>query len=113
VRNQSVLGTIAAGDAVFAGLPISGPALTSVNLVAPYEDAARFLRSPSASLGQLDLHPLPGLCVGDPIDLAQLGLTADEDWRRDFDGVDKAQACERGAYVGSGPGWTPAAEPRP
>lgn len=93
-----------AGNAVFAGTPLSGGLLVD-NTTDTYASAAGYLNAPAAPIGAgLDLYPLAGALAGPPVDQTNLGGWPDAD--RDFDGLPRDPAF-RGAYSGEGthPGW--------
>ncbi len=59
------------GNLVFALIPIAGTIMRqSGNLVGAFEDAPKYLKSPSLATDSMDLYPLPGKCQGAPIDLS-------------------------------------------
>jgi MYXO-CTERM domain-containing protein len=96
------------GNLVLAAAPIGGPiAMSKDNLVDTAANAGGYVNSPSTTLGQLDLYPLPGKCEGAPLDLAP--FAGDTDYSRDFNGASKGGFTFRGAYAGAGqnPGWMP------
>lgn len=106
------------GNLVFGSVPISGQILHSAdNLVAPLDQAASYVKSPSFKPGPMDFYPLPGRCSGKPLDLSDFHL--DRDYSLDFNGTSKVEAkgaaVFRGAYAaeGNNPGWQPAAEIKP
>lgn len=97
------------GNAVFAsGTPVSASgsaAAATHNVTGGYEDAARFLNSPLAALGALDLHPMAGAALrAEGLDLA--GLDTLPDWNRDFNGrLRDAPICGAYGSAGANPGW--------
>lgn len=89
---------VIAGNALFVrNEPIAGAppsARIEGNLTGSVADAARHLADPAA----LELRPLPGRALGPPLDLA---LFADDTAARiDFDGREKGEARNRGAFAG-------------
>jgi hypothetical protein len=95
---------------VFAEEPISGLIIRkSQNTTAPFNDAAKYVHSPSFEPGVMDFYPVADHCAGSPIDLSF--FREDAEYALDFNGRRKAQAKSvavyRGAYAGSGsnPGW--------
>ena len=103
------------GNAVFASTPLVGGIQTD-NVSDSFAAAASYLVNPGGEIAgptdRLDLYPLPGALSGAAIDLS--GLSAYEDWNRDFNG-DPRPGTFRGAYAGEGanPGWTLALERKP
>jgi hypothetical protein len=94
------------GNLVFADAPIGGSIKQQRdNLEASISSARNYVKSPSFSLGTLDLYPLPGQCQGSALDLALFASNSDSDL--DFNGSSKTARLYRGAYAGSGtnPGW--------
>jgi hypothetical protein len=94
------------GNLLLADAPIGGSIKQRRdNLAASISSARNYLKSPSFSLGTLDLYPLPGQCQGSALDLALFAPNSDYDL--DFNGSSKTTHIHRGAYAGSGtsPGW--------
>ena len=107
-------GVIVLGNLVFAATPISGVSIIERdNLVAPPDEAPRYVRRPRFQLGAADFFPLPGKVSGTPLDLSQ--FAAELDFDRDFNGISKGNRRFRGAYAGEGtnPGWRLRAEIKP
>lgn len=100
------------GNAVFAGTPLSGGTQID-NLAGAYANAPGSLNNPFGAIAgatnRLDLYPLPGALLGNPIDRS--GLSLYDDWDRDFSGNVQG-GSRRGAYAGDGqnPGWMLALE---
>lgn len=106
------------GNLVFALTPISGTVMRqSDNLVAAFEDAPKYLKSPSLAIGSMDFYPLPGKCQGAPIDLSL--FQTNTEYNLDFNGTPKTEykgvVAFRGAYAGeaANPGWQLAAGVKP
>ncbi|HVR99552.1 MAG TPA: hypothetical protein VMW27_23210 [Thermoanaerobaculia bacterium] len=99
------------GNAVFAGMPISG-GVQSGNAVGAYSAAVTHLANPMGSLGTLSLYPKNGKLQSTALNTS--GLTGYLDWSRDFNGLSYIWIF-RGAYAGSGvnPGWQPALAIKP
>ncbi len=103
------------GNAVFAATPLSGGDQTD-NVTDAYAAAADYLVNPDGAISgaadRLDLYPLSATLSGTAVDLS--GLSAYEDWNRDFNGTPRPGTF-RGAYAGEGvnPGWTLALERKP
>ncbi|MGV3663213.1 MAG: hypothetical protein ACO1TE_23780 [Prosthecobacter sp.] len=98
------------GNVVFAGTPTvfhASISQTAGNITGTVEEAAAHLVNPGLQLGAMDLHPLPGRCMGEPVDLA--AHTGDTDFARDFDGIVRGRFLVRGAYAGPSPpsAWRP------
>jgi hypothetical protein len=99
-----------AGNLVFASEGIVGPVKRAwENLTAPFEAAAKYVRSPGFDISKADFFPLAGMCAGGEIDMA--AFRGNAEYIRDFNGVPKTEAKRavvfRGAYAGEGrnPGW--------
>ncbi|HEY1050020.1 MAG TPA: right-handed parallel beta-helix repeat-containing protein [Prosthecobacter sp.] len=105
------------GNAIFAGAPTvfhSSISRFAGNLIGTIDDARTHLVNPSPQLGLMDLHPLPGKCVEEALQLAP--QTADDMNRdRDFDSVSRGRFLFRGAYAGpsAAGAWRPAATLKP
>jgi hypothetical protein len=97
------------GNLIFASTPISGTAVQpSDNITGPPAKASVYVRAPS--LGpDADFYPLPGKCLGPPLDLSM--FHDDAGYAFDFNGASKVHMKRavvfRGAYAGEGenPGW--------
>lgn len=90
------------GNLILADEPLSlHSSITAVkeNITAPVKDAAQHVKSPAMVLGELDLHPLPGRCEGEPLDLTP--FAGDSDITHDFDGSTRDMR-HRGAYATPG-----------
>jgi hypothetical protein len=99
------------GNAVFASPAISGPNQAG-NVSDAYGNAHLYVDEPFASIGALELFPLPGTLDGTTLDTGTFNSYTD--WSRDFNGTLRNQQF-RGAYSGSGtnPGWRPALSIKP
>jgi hypothetical protein len=102
-------GEIVTGNLIFAAAPLSGTiSPPSDNITAPLAKAAAYVRAPSLAPGA-DFYPLPGKCLGPPLDLSL--FHGDAGYAFDFNDTPKVQARRgvlfRGAYAGEGenPGW--------
>lgn len=107
------------GNVVFAGMPMAlHPSIRHVsdNLTGALAEARAHLANPTLQPGAMDLHPLPGKCLGEALQLAPQTST-DTGYDRDFEGVSRGRFLFRGAYAGpsAAGAWRPAAtlKPRP
>ncbi|MBA3707472.1 MAG: hypothetical protein H0W83_01475, partial [Planctomycetes bacterium] len=99
-------------NAIFADEGVAGALRSVDNLIAARTGAASALANPSPALGEMDLHPLPGACLGTAVDLAP--FAHDVEAARDFDGSQERNSERRGAYGTSGAGaWRPGPTPKP
>jgi hypothetical protein len=108
--NAALNGDGVIGNLVFASNPISGPIVgLAGNITGPLESARLVVQSPSFDPSAADFYPLPGKCLGAPIDLTM--FQSDTEYTLDFNGRAKTQAkgavVFRGAYAGEGEnsGW--------
>jgi len=107
--SRAIVDDAVAGNLIFAVTPISGSIMRQANnLVDSLENAGRYVKAPSLTIGGMDFYPLPGKCRGAPVDLSP--FETDDGYRIDFNGNPKAGAkgaVFRGAYAGEGanPGW--------
>lgn len=102
------------GNVVFADEPlILHRSITRVsdNITGSVAAAAGHLIKPVMKLGELDLRPLPGQCVGEPLELAGFAEQLAHDL--DFHGTAKGSRHFRGAYTGAQSGWSLQAELKP
>ncbi|HYE04728.1 MAG TPA: FecR domain-containing protein, partial [Planctomycetota bacterium] len=101
------------GNVIAAAQAVSGPAVAAHGIHVREAEAAGLLVAPVRALGSFDLAPLPGRCVGDPIDLTPFADDVGVD--RDFAGARRVDATGRGAYDPASPAarWRPAAERKP
>ncbi len=108
--NAALSGDSVVGNLVFASNPISGPIVgLAGNITGPLESAGQMVQSPSFDPSAANFYPLPGKCLGAPIDLST--FRSDTEYTLDFNGRAKTQAkgavVYRGAYAGDGEnsGW--------
>lgn len=89
------------GNVIFAATPTAfHPSISQVsdNLTGTLDEARSHLVNPGHQLGAMDLHPLPGKCVGEASPLAP--QTANDTGRdHDFDGASRGTSLVRGAYA--------------
>lgn len=104
-------GSALVGNLIFSPTPVNGTfADTRENVVASVADATKYVAQPSKQLGAMDFFPLPGQCLGSPLDLT--AFASDAAYDLDFNGLAKGDRRRRGAYAGEGknPGWKLGAE---
>lgn len=101
MASEPVEESVVIGNVVFADVPMVFPGKKKAdedNLTGAIAEATTYLTAPHEGLGQLDLHPKTGQCVGAPIDLSVFVGQADAGL--DFDGLAKPKdARHRGAYT--------------
>ena len=107
--------SLVAGNAVFAGTPLSGTMPNETDNVkeTSLAGADAYFVSPSITVGQMNFFPKTGSALkGSVIDLSQ--VAGDVDYDRDFNGSSK-DFTYRGAYHGEGqnPGWALADDLKP
>jgi len=97
------------GNLVFAAEPLSGPVKHAAdNILETPAHIAAYVKTPGLDL-TADLFPLPGKCMGRPLDLTP--FATETDYALDFNANPKRSAkgeiVFRGAYAGEGanPGW--------
>lgn len=117
VKSQGILfGTAATeedavtGNLIFSAAPLTGPAKhVSGNVTDTFENAGKYVKSPSLDPAAMDFYPLPGQCQGAPLYLRP--FAEETDYALDFNGQPKESPGRgflfRGAYSGEGgnPGW--------
>ncbi|HEV7912917.1 MAG TPA: hypothetical protein VGP22_04075 [Albitalea sp.] len=105
------------GNAVFAAEPVrvlGADASEHDNVTGSTDSAARHLRQPHASPGELDLRPKPGRLTGRELNTVRADLRHYTDWDRSFDGALRDWRS-RGAYspAANGGDWLPQLEIKP
>jgi hypothetical protein len=111
--DDAVMGNVVLADATVAGQVMR----KSNNITDLAANAAKYLRAPSLEAGAGDFYPLPGKCLGPPVDIGD--FHTDTDYARDFNGALKTAAkgavVFRGAYAGEGTneGWALEAAVKP
>jgi hypothetical protein len=94
-EGQSIVGNI-----IFADSPLVLPKAmqhVSENQTGSIAEAGAHLLSPDAALGEMNLTPKPGQCVGAPLNLSAFAKETDFDL--DFNGTTKQGSTHRGAYA--------------
>lgn len=90
------------GNVIFASTPTAlhrSIINVSGNITGAVAEAGVHLVNPTAQLGVMDLHPKPGCCLGETLDLS--AQAEDAGFDRDFDHALKGRFLVRGAYAGS------------
>lgn len=98
-------GCVVTGNGIFANTPLSlHKSITNVaeNVTGPVEAAVDHLHQPLLIVGEMDMHPKQGRCVGTALDLAP--FASETAFDVDFNGVAKTNQRHRGAYAAPG-GW--------
>lgn len=108
ISSPALEGHAVIGNLIFADTPTSfhrSITQDSANITGRRTDATASLLNPTRELGVMNLHPKPGECQGDALDLTPFAAHADYDL--DFNRTSKGGRRFRGAYAGQGanPGW--------
>jgi hypothetical protein len=111
-RARALIDDAVVGNLIFSSTPVVGPVMRQTgNLTDLPENAPKYVAVASDEITKMDFFPLPGKCLGAPLDLSL--FASDTDFSRDFNGDskihDKGAVVFRGAYSaeGANSAWKP------